>query len=188
MASFRLMESTITNLKTATKSHDTNSFPGSEIAFFSFDDMCERCLILCSRLKATLLQDEILETSKINNLRKSLIAQFPESHQSTISRLFVYDDVKLSTSLHSTERRSTVETVSTADYFMCMSVLHFASAQIISYFRWPRHQFRHNSHVPTPCPGGDDPGWDRHRQHGSRRPSVQHGAARSRGHNPQDQP
>ncbi len=161
MASFRLMESTTTSLKTASKSHDTNSGPGSEIAFFSFDEMCERCLTLCSRLKATLLQDEILETSKINNLRRSLIAQFPGSHQSTISRLFVYDDVKFSTSLHSTERRSTVETVSTADHFMCMP--YFASAQTISYFRWPRHQFRHYSHVPTPYPGGDDPGWDRHR-------------------------
>ncbi len=110
MPSFLLTDSATTNQTPKIISHDKNFGPGtsSVIEFLSFDVVCERCQALCSKLRAN-LQDELLGHAKSNNLRNSLIAQFPESHQLTISRLFVYDDVKLSTSLHSTERRSTVE-------------------------------------------------------------------------------
>ncbi len=112
MASVLSSDNAAFNLSSTITSYDTNLGPETEIVSLIFDNLCERCQTLCSRLTATLLQDEILKSSKISNLRKSLIAQFPEPHQSTLSRLLVYDDVKLSTSLLSTERRSTVETVS----------------------------------------------------------------------------
>ena len=141
------MASLFPSVTSTKKSSDTHLGPEAEIVSLSFDELCGRFQALCSRLTATLLQDEILESSKINNLRNSLIAQFPESHQSTLSRLFVYDDVKLSTSLLSTERRSTVGTVS-------MLLAHVSTCSIC---------ITTTSYAPIPRPGGDDPGWDRNR-------------------------